>query len=55
MNEYRYVEIEGKPCVEFITKGKVKEKVLVDHDIWDRYLSGFSWTAIRDKNRITHY
>jgi hypothetical protein len=42
-NEYDYVKIEGEVCVRFKTKGKHTAYVIVDKELWDVYLSGYSW------------
>ncbi len=49
-NVYSEVEIDGAPCIEFITGGKYQENILVDKKAWDEYLHSYHWTAIKDRN-----
>lgn len=42
-NEYEYIELEGEKCVRFKTKGKHTVYVIVDRELWDSYLSYYSW------------
>ena len=44
-NQYEYISLDGEPCVELVTNGKHKHKVLVDKDLWETYLCKFNWTA----------
>lgn len=52
-NPYRIYESDGNRYIVFQTVGKNRYEVLVDEQAWKRYLSSYSWTAIKDKNRIT--
>jgi len=49
-NVYEEVIKDGKACIEFLTGGKHKEKVLVDKDAWYNYLRQYHWTAIKKGN-----
>ena len=51
-NPYRYIIFEDEECVEFETIGKNKYKVIVDKNAWEKYLSHYSWTAIKRNTRI---
>jgi len=52
-NSYKEVMIDGTACIEFITGGKIQERVLVDQKPWYEYLHQYHWTAIKKDNRIT--
>jgi len=52
-NKYKEVEIEGMPCIEFISGGKNQLRVLVDKEIWYSDLQNLHWTAIKKGKNVT--
>ena len=51
-NRFTECVCEGEPCVVFWTEGKLQCKVTVDRSDWYSYLKDYSWTAIKQNNRI---
>ena len=52
-NKFKEVIYEGEECVLFQTIGTNVVDVIVDRKIWYDILKDYSWTAIKEKKRIT--
>jgi len=51
-NPHEEVVIDGVACIEFVTGGKYKKKVIVDKKAWGEYINQYHWTAIKKGNRF---